>query len=132
MTIIAVIIKNNPQSPPNPSTKAPEEDANKVLPAVPTEASKAYCVAVKLRSTRSDINVTNATVAKAAARSSMITANANRTFEGPTHARTENRIFVADIAIPAIIKVLIIPDLIAIAPPIRVKTMVVIQPSAFE
>ena len=32
----------------------------------------------------------------------------------------------------AIIRGLIIPDLIAIAPPIRVKTMVVIQPSAFE
>ena len=95
--MIAVIIKNNPQSPPNPSTIAPEEDANKVLPAVPTEASKAYCVAVKLRSTRSDINVTNATVAKAAARSSIITANAKRTFDGPTHARRENSIFVAEI-----------------------------------
>ena len=130
--MMAVIIKNNPQSPPSPSTIAPEEDANNVLPAVPTEASKAYCVAVKLRSTRSDINVTNATVAKAAARSSMITANANRTFEGPTQAKRENRIFVADIAIPAIIRVFIIPDLIAIAPPIRVKTIVVIQPRAFE
>ena len=78
--MIAVIIKNNPQLPPNPSTIAPEEDANNVLPAVPTEASKAYCVAVKLRSTRSDMNVTKATVAKAAARSSMITANANRIY----------------------------------------------------
>ena len=50
--MIAVIIKNNPQSPPSPSTIAPEEDANNVLPAVPTEANKAYCVAVKLRSTK--------------------------------------------------------------------------------
>ena len=130
--MMAVIIKNNPQSPPSPSTIAPDEDANNVLPAVPTEASKAYCVAVKLRSTRSDINVTNATVAKAAARSSMITANANRTLEGPTHAKTENRMVGADIAMPGSMRGLTIPDLIAIAPPIRVKTMVVIQPSAFE
>ena len=28
------------------STSAPEDDANKVLPAVPIEASSAYCVAV--------------------------------------------------------------------------------------
>ena len=34
----------------------------------------------------------------------MITANANRTFDGPTQASTENKIFVADIAIPAIIR----------------------------
>ena len=128
----AVIIKNKPQSPPSPSTIAPDEEANNVLPAVPTEASRAYCVAVKLRSTRSDINVTKATVAKAAARSSMITANAKRTLEGPTHANIENRILVADIAIPAIMRVFIIPDLIAIAPPISVKTIVVIHPRAFE
>ena len=46
MTIIAVITKKIPQSPFNQSTKAPEEAANVVLPAVPIEASKAYCVAV--------------------------------------------------------------------------------------
>ena len=49
ITINAVIIKNKPQSPSNPSTKAPEEEANNVLPAVPTDANKAYWVAVKLR-----------------------------------------------------------------------------------
>ena len=36
------MMKNNPQLPPNPSTNAPEEEASKVLPAVPTEANKAY------------------------------------------------------------------------------------------
>ena len=41
-TIIAVMIKNNPQLPPSPSTIAPEEEANSVLPAVPTEAKRAY------------------------------------------------------------------------------------------
>ena len=46
--------------------------------------------------------------------------------------RNENIILVADIATPAIMRVLIIPALIAIAPPISVKTIVVIQPSAFE
>ena len=46
ITITAVNIKNVPQSPFNQSTKAPEEDARVVLPAVPIEASNAYCVAV--------------------------------------------------------------------------------------
>ncbi len=46
MTIIVVKTKNVPQSPFNQSTNAPEEEANVVLPAVPTEASRAYCVAV--------------------------------------------------------------------------------------
>ena len=46
MTIIVVKTKNVPQSPFNQSTNAPEEDANVVLPAVPIEASRAYCVAV--------------------------------------------------------------------------------------
>ena len=41
-TIIAVMIKNIPQLPPSPSTIAPEEEANSVLPAVPTEAKSAY------------------------------------------------------------------------------------------
>lgn len=45
-TIIVVIIKNKPQFPFNQSTSVPEEDANRVLPAVPTEANSAYCVAV--------------------------------------------------------------------------------------
>ena len=42
MTIIAVITKNTPQSPSSQSTIAPDEEAKKVLPAVPIEASKAY------------------------------------------------------------------------------------------
>ena len=46
ITISAVIIKNIPQSPFNQSTKEPEEEANKVLPAVPIDASNANCVAV--------------------------------------------------------------------------------------
>ena len=121
------MMKNNPQLPPNPSTNAPDEEANNVLPAVPTDANKAYWVAVKLRSTKRDINATNATVAKAAAKSSNITAKAKRTFDGPIQASTENKIFVLAIAIPAIISVLKIPDLIAIAPPMSVNTMVVIS-----
>ena len=46
ITIIAVKMKNTPQSPFNQSTNAPEEDASVVLPAVPIDASNAYCVAV--------------------------------------------------------------------------------------
>ena len=46
ITIIAVRIKNVPQSPFNQSTKAPDDDARVVLPAVPIEASRAYWVAV--------------------------------------------------------------------------------------
>ena len=41
-TIIAVTIKNIPQSPLSQSTRAPDDEANVVLPAVPIEASKAY------------------------------------------------------------------------------------------
>ena len=63
--MIAVIIKNIPQSPLSQSTNAPEEEANKVLPAVPIDASKANCVAVYVLSTNAEINATNATVAKA-------------------------------------------------------------------
>ena len=43
---MAVRIKNVPQSPFNQSTKAPEDDARVVLPAVPIEANRAYWVAV--------------------------------------------------------------------------------------
>ena len=46
ITIIAVMIKNIPQSPFNQSTNAPDEDARVVRPAVPIEARSAYCVAV--------------------------------------------------------------------------------------
>ena len=60
---MAVNMKNIPQSPFNQSTKAPDEDASVVLPAVPIEASKAYWVAVYVLSTNSDMKATNATVA---------------------------------------------------------------------
>ena len=46
MTINAVKMKKVPQSPFNQSTNAPEDEASVVLPAVPIEASNAYCVAV--------------------------------------------------------------------------------------
>ena len=68
---MAVKIKNTPQSPLSQSTKAPDEDASVVLPAVPIEARRAYWVAVYVLSTSKDINATNATVAKAAAISSI-------------------------------------------------------------
>ena len=42
ITIIAVIIKNIPQSPLSQSTNDPEDEANKVRPAVPIDANKAY------------------------------------------------------------------------------------------
>ena len=42
MTIIAVIIKNKPQSPFSQSTRAPEDEASVVLPAVPIDASKFF------------------------------------------------------------------------------------------
>ena len=41
ITITAVNIKNIPQSPLSQSTKEPEDEANKVLPAVPIEANNA-------------------------------------------------------------------------------------------
>ena len=44
--LTAVNIKNIPQSPFNQSTKAPDEAAKVVLPAVPIDARRAYCVAV--------------------------------------------------------------------------------------
>ena len=46
ITIIVVKTKNVPQSPFNQSTKAPDDEAKVVRPAVPIEASNAYCVAV--------------------------------------------------------------------------------------
>ena len=42
ITIIVVKIKKVPQSPFSQSTRAPEDEARVVLPAVPIEASKAY------------------------------------------------------------------------------------------
>ena len=42
ITIIEVKIKKVPQSPFSQSTRAPEDEARVVLPAVPIEASNAY------------------------------------------------------------------------------------------
>ena len=42
ITIIVVKIKKTPQFPFSQSTRAPEDDASIVLPAVPIDASKAY------------------------------------------------------------------------------------------
>ena len=42
ITITVVKIKKIPQSPLSQSTRAPEDDASVVLPAVPIDASKAY------------------------------------------------------------------------------------------
>ncbi len=132
MTIIAVIIKNIPQSPFSQSTKAPDEAANVVLPAVPIEANKAYCVAVYVLSTNKDIKATNATVANAAAISSNITATAKSHSDFPDHARIENKIFVEAINIPEINIAFITPERIANNPPKSVKTTVVIQPNPLE
>ena len=42
ITIIVVKTKKVPQSPFSQSTRAPEDEASVVLPAVPIEASNAY------------------------------------------------------------------------------------------
>ena len=42
ITINAVKIKNIPQSPFSQSTRAPDDDASNVLPAVPIDAKRAY------------------------------------------------------------------------------------------
>ena len=47
MTIIVVKTKNVPQSPFNQSTRAPDDEAKVVLPAVPIEASNAYWLLYK-------------------------------------------------------------------------------------
>ena len=132
MTIIVVKTKNVPQSPFNQSTKAPDDDAKVVLQAVPIEASNAYCVAVYVRSTSKDINATKATVANAAVISSAITAIANYSSDLPVHAKTANNRFVIAINPPAKNIVFIVPALMAIMPPIKVNTTVVIQPKPFE
>ena len=61
------MIKKIPQSPLSQSTIAPDDAAKVVLPAVPIEASRAYCVAVYVLSTNIEMKATKATVAKAAA-----------------------------------------------------------------
>ena len=94
ITIRAVIIKKVAQSPFNQSTRAPDDEANVVLPAVPIEANKAYWVAVYVLSTNNEIKATNATVAKAAVKSSTITAIANNNSDFPTQASNANIKFV--------------------------------------
>ena len=46
ITIMVVKIKKIPQSPFSQSTRVPDDEARVVLPAVPNEARRAYCVAV--------------------------------------------------------------------------------------
>ena len=64
--------------------------------------------------------------------SSAITAIANNNSDLPVQAKTANKRFVRAINPPAKNIVFIVPALIAITPPINVKTTVVIQPSPFE
>ena len=100
ITMIVVNTKNVPQSPFSQSTNAPEDEASVVLPAVPIEASKAYWVAVNVLSTNIEMKATKATVAKAAAISSKITAMANNNSDFPDQASRENKRFVDAIKIP--------------------------------
>ena len=132
ITISAVKIKKIPQSPFSQSTKAPEEDAKVVLPAVPIEASNAYWVAVYALSTNSEINATNATVAKAAAISSKMTAMANNNSDLSLQANTLNKIFVLAIIIPAKNIAFSTPERITNSPPNKVNITVVIQPNVLE
>ena len=132
MTIKAVKTKKIPQSPFNQSTRAPEEDANVVRPAVPMEASKAYCVAVYVLSTNNDINATKATVAKAAAISSKITAIANSASDLSLHAKRLNKRLVLAIKIPAKNIAFKTPDRITKSPPKSVNITVVTHPNVLE
>ena len=127
-----MIIKNIPQSPFNQSTIAPDDAANVVLPAVPMDASNAYCVAVYVLSTSREIKATKATVANAAAISSKITATAKSHSDFPDQASTENNKFVEAINIPETNIALITPERMANNPPRRVNTTVVIHPKPFE
>ena len=129
---MAVKIKNIPQSPLSQSTRAPEEDARVVRPAVPIDAKSAYWVAVYVLSTNSEIKATNATVANAAAISSKITATANKNSDLSLQAKTLNNRLVLAIKIPAKNIALRTPDLITKRPPKSVKITVVIQPKVLE
>ena len=110
----------------------PEEEAINVLPAVPREAKSAYCVAVYVLSTRSEMKVTNATVANAAAKSSSKTAAANNNSDFSDHAITLNMIFVIAMAMPEINNAFTTPDFIENQPPKSVNEIVVIQPKPFD
>ena len=130
--MMAVMIKNTPQSPLSQSTNAPDDDASVVLPAGPIDASNAYWVAVYVRSTSNEINATNATVANAAAISSNMTATANNNSDLSLHAKTVNNKLVAAINIPATNIAFKTPDLITKSPPSNVNITVVIQPKVLE
>ena len=129
--MIAVITKNMPQSPFSQSTIAPDEAANVVLPAVPIDASNAYCVAVYVLSTNNEMKATKATVANAAAMSSKITATAKSHSDFPDQASKENKRFVDAISIPETNIAFTTPERIANKPPSSVNTTVVIQPKPF-
>ena len=77
------------------------------------------------------MKATNATVAKAAAISSKITAIAKSNSDFPDQAKSENSRFVEAIKIPDTNIAVITPDLIANSPPNKVNITVVIQPSPF-
>ena len=78
------------------------------------------------------MKATKATVANAAAKSSIKTVKANKISEAPTHARTENITFVRAIIIPETNIAFIKPILIANNPPNNVKVIVVNHPIPFE
>ena len=61
-----------------------------------------------------------------------MTAIANKISDFPVHASIANKRFVTAIKPPAKNIVFTVPALIAIIPPIKVNTTVVIQPSPFE
>ena len=87
---------------------------------------------VYVRSTSSEIKVTKATVAKAAAKSSSNTAAAKSKTDFSDHAITLNIMFVIAIAIPEMNSALTTPDFMENQPPNNVNTIVVIHPSPFE
>ena len=78
------------------------------------------------------MKATNATVANAAVISSATTAIANNNSDLPVQAKIAKSKFVRAIKPPAKNIVLIVPALIAITPPNKVKTTVVIHPRPLE
>ena len=78
------------------------------------------------------MKATKATVAKAAAMSSKITAIANNNSDFPYQAKRENKRFVDAINIPDTNIALITPERIANNPPSNVNITVVIQPRPLE
>ena len=78
------------------------------------------------------MKATNATVAKAAAISSKITATANKISDFSLQARTLNKRFVLAIIIPAKNIAFKTPDLITNSPPKSVYITVFLEPKVFE